>query len=48
MKNHTSKAKGTKKIVKQAALKDLKPSKTEATKGGATRSDPYKNFKFRP
>jgi hypothetical protein len=36
---------------KKAAVRDLKPTKADATKGGATntsRFDPYKNFKFRP
>jgi hypothetical protein len=51
MKNNASKAKGTKAKAKKAGLGDLKPSKADATKGGATTStrfDPYKNFKFRP
>lgn len=49
-KNNATKAKGTRTKPK-AALRDLKPNKGDATRGGAansTRFDPYKNFKFRP
>ena len=49
MKNNASKAKGTKPKAKKTALKDLKPRKGDAAKGGTantTRFDPYKNFKF--
>jgi hypothetical protein len=45
------KAKETKTKGKKAAVRDLKPTRADATKGGATNSsrvDPYKNFKFRP
>lgn len=48
MKTSQSKAKGTKTKVKKA-VRDLKPSRSDAAKGGATntsRFDPYKNFKF--
>ena len=51
MKTNPSNAKGTKTKAKNATVRDLKPTKTDATKGGATntsRFDPYKNFKFRP
>ncbi len=54
MKSNASKAKGTKPKAKKAELRDLKPRKAEATKGGTTtatnaaRFDPYKNFKFHP
>jgi hypothetical protein len=51
MRTNPSSAKGTKTKAKKAAVSDLKPPRTDATKGGATntsRVDPYKNFKFRP
>jgi hypothetical protein len=48
VKNNASKAKGTKTKAKKVALRDLKPSKADVTKGGTARFDPYKNFKFRP
>ena len=51
MKNNASRSKGTKAKGKKAAVRDLKPSKADATKGATTSSarfDPYKNFKFRP
>ena len=50
MKKNAGKAKGTTTKAKKAALRDLKPSNADATKGGATHStrfDPYRNFKFR-
>ena len=47
MKSNASKTKGTRTKAKKAALKDLKPRKAAATKGGTTnRFDPYKNYKF--
>jgi hypothetical protein len=49
MKKSARKAKGETGKRKNAAVKDLKPTKTGATRGGATnttRFDPYKNFKF--
>jgi hypothetical protein len=51
MRNTASKAKGSRTKAKKAALRDLKPSTADATRGGTTNSsrfDPYKNFKFRP
>jgi|KBSSwiStaDraftv2_1062776.scaffolds.fasta_scaffold290892_3 hypothetical protein len=51
MRTSPSNAKGTKAKAKKAAVRDLKPTKADAAKGGATnttRFDPYKSFKFRP
>ena len=51
MRTSPSNAKGTKAKATKAAVRDLKPTKGDATKGGAantTRFDPYKSFKFRP
>ena len=51
MRTKPSNAKETKTKAKKATVRDLKPTKADATKGGATNSsrfDPYKNFKFRP
>lgn len=50
MKANPSNAKATRAKAKKATARDLKPTKTEAAKGGATnttRFDPYKSFKFR-
>jgi hypothetical protein len=50
MRTKPGNAKTTRKA-KKAAARDLKPTRTDAPKGGATnttRFDPYKNFKFRP
>ena len=45
MKNTKPKSKAK---AKRAPLADLKPAKTESTKGGAPkRKDPYQNFNFR-
>ncbi len=49
MKKSAPKARGAPGTGKKAAMKDLKPTKAGATKGGrtnTTRLDPYKNFKF--
>jgi hypothetical protein len=51
MRTNPSKPKETKAKAKKAGVRDLKPTKADATKGGATntaRFDPYKSFKFRP
>ena len=51
MRTNASKAKTSGTKAKKATVRDLKPTRTDAPKGGATnttRFDPYKSFKFRP
>ena len=51
MRTKPGNPKATSAKAKKATVRDLKPTRTETPKGGATnttRFDPYKNFKFRP
>jgi hypothetical protein len=48
MKNDERKTRAAKPKAKRQPLSDLKPTRSDAAKGGAPRrNDPYKNFNFR-